>query len=218
MESAYIKPQMQQQQHRRGQIMRYNSVDNRLLASLYDPTANMYTNTNLLVIPSHYQQSHKMVQLQPQPQPPLLPFPTTATRPQHYSMSLPLRTTSSGKLNRATRKPKSQDHSAGKSKSNYQKIKEAGSASCVKEQLVSKIMTRSGSTTDYVCKKLDDFSLEQDQRMVSDLVFALSPHPSNLPLPKFFMRQRGAKLSCKAEEAKAGGSSTEGLRRVLQLQ
>lgn len=206
MKSVYFKPQTQpQQRHRRGQIMRYNSVDNCLLASPYDLTAFMYSNTNQPVVPSHYPRSHNPVQLQPQPQLPLLPFPV-ATVPQHF-MSLPLIHTSSGKLNRTTRKPKSHDHSAGNSKNNYQKIKEASKASCVaKEHLVSKKMTlivsRSG---------------EQDARVVSELVFALSPDPSSVPLPKFYMKQIAAKLSCTAE-GKAGGSSTEVLRRVLQLQ
>ncbi|OAY22606.1 uncharacterized protein LOC110606792 [Manihot esculenta] len=47
-----------------------------------------------------------------------------------------------------------------------------------------------------------------------DSVFTLSPHPSSLPLPKFFTRP---KLSCTAEAAGIDAGATDNLRRLLRL-
>uniref|UniRef100_A0A7N0UID8 Uncharacterized protein n=1 Tax=Kalanchoe fedtschenkoi TaxID=63787 RepID=A0A7N0UID8_KALFE len=184
---------MVHQYHRQaGPIIRYNSIDNGLLASPYYPY--MYTNSVRSI--SQYQPSHRLVQAQaPQssnPQPPLLPLPTT--RPQHSS--LPLRT-SSGRLNRVVRKPKTQD--SGVPKTNPKKTIHSAQS--------------------------DDVGVVEDgreghHRVLSDSVFAQSPHPSSLPLPKFFMRQRSAtpssKHSCKVE-ARSGKASVNDLRRVLRL-
>ncbi|KAJ9165949.1 hypothetical protein P3X46_020760 [Hevea brasiliensis] len=53
-----------------------------------------------------------------------------------------------------------------------------------------------------------------DLDTLSCSLFALSPHPSSLPLPKFFMRP---KLSCNAEAAGINAGATDNLRRLLRL-
>uniref|UniRef100_A0A7N0R9T1 Uncharacterized protein n=1 Tax=Kalanchoe fedtschenkoi TaxID=63787 RepID=A0A7N0R9T1_KALFE len=144
------------QYHRRGPIIRYNSIDNGLLASPYP----------------YHGPSHRLVHVQPLP--PLLPLPTTT--PQHSSLSL---RTSSGKLNRAVRKPSS--HGSGNLKSNPRRKKDE-----VILESGRKKTTQPGHSGSDVGVKEDC----EDHRVLSDLVFAVSPHPSSLPLPKFFMRQR----------------------------
>ncbi|KAL9682895.1 hypothetical protein QQ045_014706 [Rhodiola kirilowii] len=179
---------LQQYDLRRGPISRYNSVDNGLLASPHPLDPYVYTN----LVSIQCQQNHKVVQVHhPQPQPPLLPLPTT--RPQHSS--LPLRT-SSGRL---ARKPKRHDSD------NLKRIVKESSS--LKELGSNKKPIQFGSSSDVI--KRDG---KEDQRVFSDLVFTQSPHPSSLPLPKFFMRQKAAQLSCKAE-----AQSSDDVRRVLQL-
>jgi hypothetical protein len=54
----------------------------------------------------------------------------------------------------------------------------------------------------------------EDFEKFSGSAFALSPHPSSLPLPKFSMRP---KLSCSAEAAGIDAGATDNLRRLLRL-
>ncbi|XP_039065650.1 uncharacterized protein LOC120211096 [Hibiscus syriacus] len=136
-----------------------------------------------------------------QQQPPFLPLPVP-NKPLHTSLPCRTRSLSSSLSNV---KNKNQDPKRSKSKQLTGKSIEEPKKLQPKPTVATK--------TQAVNKPFATASAEDLDRLSSS-IFTLSPPPSSLPLPSFWLRP---KLSCNAEAASVDDGATDHLRQFLRL-
>ena len=157
-----------------------------------------------------------------------LSFPLPISKPHHNS--LPSRSwglSCPPSATRKTNRPRDQSLTPKKSKQpNTKKVEEPKEQSLIIGSTVplgpdpkdlpkdvSKVLSSSSATVSGN-GVINSTVLMEDFEKFSGSAFALSPHPSSLPLPKFSMRP---KLSCSAEAAGIDAGATDNLRRLLRL-
>ncbi|KAJ6399628.1 hypothetical protein OIU77_020228 [Salix suchowensis] len=162
-----------------------------------------------------------------------LSFPLPISKPRYNS--LPSRSLAFSGPPSTTRKtnsrPRDQSLTPKKSKQpNTKRVEEPKKQSLIIEstvplgpdpkdlpKYVSKLLSSSSSPSSSSSGNgvINSTVLMEDFEKFSGSAFALSPHPSSLPLPKFSMRPK--LMSCSAEAAGIDAGATDNLRRLLRL-
>ncbi|KAE9586708.1 hypothetical protein Lal_00004972 [Lupinus albus] len=170
-----------------------------------NPSENSETYAGLLNHPPRAMSlSYSVFNNQYRQQPPLLPLPNVSQKiqqPHQLSRSI---SSSQGQF----RKNRTRDISLTPKKSTPTK----------REEGRKKISATQSSISEFLIVTSDN-RWGPDPKDLPKNLTVLSPPPSSLPLPKFFLR---SKLSCNAEAAVAVGSidagATNNLRQLLRLQ
>ncbi|KAE8720697.1 putative TFIIB zinc-binding protein [Hibiscus syriacus] len=149
-------------------------------------------------------------------QPPLLPLPVP-NKPPHTSLPSRTRSLSSSPPNVKNNKHKDPKRSkskqlTGKSVEEPNKLQPKPTVAKKTQALNKPFAMASAKASGSVPN--DTPKVGKDLDSLSSSIFMLSPPPSSLPLPSFWLRP---KLSCNAEAASVDDGATDNLRRFLRL-